>query len=58
MNQNLIEKIDQTIEVLCERAESKAKYFADTKEVSEITNALAALITARANVTTYENRMN
>ncbi len=49
MNENLIKEVDQTIETLCECIKGRVKNNLNSREISKMTNALAALITARAN---------
>lgn len=54
MDKNLIEKVDQTIEAVCKCIESGAGSIVYAEEISELANALASLITARANAATSE----
>lgn len=49
MNENLIKAVDQTIETLCKCIKGGVKNNLNSREISKMTNALAALITARAN---------
>ena len=49
MNENLIKEVDQTIKTLCKCIKGRVKNNLNSREISEMTNALAALITARAN---------
>lgn len=49
MNENLFKEVDQTIEALCKCIKGRTDHYTSGKEISEMTNALAALITARAN---------
>jgi hypothetical protein len=58
MNENLFKEVDQTIEALCKCIKGRTDHYASGKEISEMTNALAALVTARANVTIVKNRVN
>ena len=58
MDKNLIKKVDQTIEAICKCIKDKTDHMANAGEISVMTNALAALITARANATTYETGIN
>ena len=58
MNENLIKGVDQTIEALFKYIKGRTDHNVSGKEISEMTNALAALITARANVTIVKNGVN
>ncbi len=49
MNENLIKEVDQTIETLCKGIKDGVKNNFNSREISEMINALAILITARAN---------
>lgn len=49
MNENLIKEVDQTIETLCKCIKGGVKNNLNSREISKMTNALAALIAARAN---------
>mgnify|MGYP006894184663 CR=1 FL=1 len=49
MDEKLIKEVDQTIETLCECIKGGVKNNLNSREISKMTNALAALITARAN---------
>ena len=48
-DEKLIKEVDQTIETLCECIKGGVKNNLNSREISKMTNALAALITARAN---------
>ena len=59
MNENLIKEIDQTIEEICKCIKKNTnENAADIGKISEIANALAALVTARANSVCYKNSAN
>lgn len=58
MDENLIKEVDQIIEATCKCIKTKIKRNINDKEISEMTNALAALITARANAATYKINKN
>lgn len=49
MNEKLIKEVDQTIETLCKCIKGGVKNNLNNREISKMTNALALLITARAN---------
>lgn len=49
MDEKIIEKVDQTIEAVCKYIQNETDNHVDVGGLPEMTNALAALITARAN---------
>lgn len=58
MGNKLIEKVDQTIEKVCECLNDRIERNVNAREISEMTNALASLISARANAITFYSRTN